>query len=75
MPLWGTKGPEWTSQFIKDIYETVKAESRKEGMTALTSLTAAGEFKATLAVAAYMVIRLQKKGAPVAFHCTDTVRW
>ena len=73
MPLWGTKGPEWTSQFIKDIYETVKAESRKEGMTALTSLTAAGEFKATLAVAAYMVIRLQKKGAPVAFHCTDTV--
>lgn len=73
MPLWGTKGPEWTSQFIKDIYETVKAEARKEGMTALTSLTAAGEFKATLAVAAYMVIRLQKKGAPVAFHCTDTV--
>lgn len=73
LPLWGAKGPEWTSQFIKDIYETVKAEQRKEGMTALTSLTAAGEFKAVLAVAAYMVIRLQKKGAPVGFHCTDTV--
>ncbi len=73
MPLWGEKGPKWTAQFIKDVYETVKAESRKEGMTALTSLTGAGEFKATLAVAAYMVIRLKKKGAPLAFHCTDTV--
>lgn len=73
LPLWGEKGPEWTTQFIKDIYETVKAERRKEGMTALTSLTAAGEFKAVLAVAAYMVIRLNKKGAPVGFHCPDTV--
>jgi iron(III) transport system substrate-binding protein len=73
LPLWGEKGPEWTTRFITDIYETVKAERRKEGMTALTSLTAAGEFKAVLAVAAYQVVRLQKKGAPVAFHCPDAV--
>jgi iron(III) transport system substrate-binding protein len=73
LPLWGEKGPEWTTRFITDIYETVKAERRKEGMTALTSLTAAGEFNAVLAVAAYQVVRLQKKGAPVAFHCPDAV--
>ncbi|MDH3240817.1 MAG: extracellular solute-binding protein [Alphaproteobacteria bacterium] len=73
LPLWGEKGPQWTTRFITDIYETVKAERRKEGMTALTSLTAAGEFNAVLAVAAYQVVRLQKKGAPVAFHCPDAV--
>ena len=73
MPLWGAKGPEWTTQFIHDIYGKLKAERRKEGMTALTKLTAAGEFKATLAVAAYMVTRISKKGASVGFHCPDTV--
>jgi iron(III) transport system substrate-binding protein len=73
LPLWGEKGPKWTTQFIHDIYGEVKAERRKEGMTALTSLTGAGEFKAVLAVAAYMVIRMNKKGAPVDFHCPDTV--
>lgn len=73
MPLWGAKGPEWTTQFIHDIFGKLKAERRKEGMTALTKLTAAGEFKATLAVAAYMVTRVSKKGGPVAFHCPDTV--
>ncbi len=73
LPLWGAKGPEWTTQFIHDIYGKLKAERRKEGMTALTSLTGAGEFKATLAVAAYMVTRVAKKGAPLSFHCPDTV--
>ncbi len=73
MPLWGTKGKKWTIQFVHDIFGKVKAERRKEGMTALTKLTAAGEFKATLAVAAYMVTRVSKKGASVAFHCPDTV--
>ena len=73
MPLWGGKGPKWTTQFIHDIYGKLKAERRKEGMTALTKLTAAGEFKAMLAVAAYMVIRVGKKGGPIAFHCPDTV--
>jgi iron(III) transport system substrate-binding protein len=73
LPLWGEKGPKWTTQFIHDLYGTVKAERRKEGMTALTSLTAAGEFKAVLATAAYQVVRLKKKGAPIAFHCPDAV--
>ncbi|MDH3239108.1 MAG: extracellular solute-binding protein [Alphaproteobacteria bacterium] len=73
LPLWGEKGPEWTSQFIRDVYGKLKPERRKEGMTALTALTGAGEFKATLAVAAYMVTRVSEKGAPVAFHCPDTV--
>jgi iron(III) transport system substrate-binding protein len=73
LPLWGKKGPEWTTQFIRDLYGTVKAERRKEGMTALTSLTGAGEFKAVLSIAAYMAIRINKKGAPVDFHCPDTV--
>lgn len=73
LPLWGEKGPEWTSQFIRDVYTKLKPERRKEGMTALTALTGAGEFKATLAVAAYMVIRVKDKGAPISFHCPDTV--
>lgn len=73
LPLWGKNGPDWTARFVKDLYGTVKAEARKEGMTALTSLTAAGEFKATIAVAAYQVIRLGKKGAPIGFHVPGTV--
>ncbi len=73
LPLWGEKGPEWTTQFIKGVYTTLDPERRKEGMTALTALTGAGEFKAVLAVAAYMVIRVSEKGAPVSFHCPDMV--
>jgi ABC-type Fe3+ transport system substrate-binding protein len=73
LPLWGSKGPEWTTQFIHDVFGKLKAERRKEGMTALTALTGAGEFKATLAVAAYMVTRVAEKGAPVSWHCPDTV--
>jgi ABC-type Fe3+ transport system substrate-binding protein len=73
LPLWGKKGRDWTTRFVKGIFETVQAERRNEGMTALTSLAGTGEFNAVLAVAAGTVIALQKKGAPVGFHCPDTV--
>lgn len=73
LPLWGEKGPDWGKQFVKDLFETMKAEKRKEGMTSLTSLTAAGEFNGLLAAAEYQVQRLQKRGAPIGFHCLDTV--
>ncbi len=73
LPIWEQKGPEWTTGFIKDLYETVKAQRRKEGAIALVSLTAAGEFNAVLANAAYQVTMLQKKGGPVGFHCPEMV--
>ncbi|MFT5538706.1 MAG: iron(III) transport system substrate-binding protein [Alphaproteobacteria bacterium] len=73
LPLWGEKGPAWGTRFIHDLYDEVKPQRRKEGATALVKLVGAGEFNGVLATAAYHVERLQKKGAPVALHCADTV--
>lgn len=73
LPLWGEKGEAWSKDFAQRLFADVRPQRRKEGARALVSLVVAGEFNATLAAAAYQVKSVEKKGAPVAFHCPDVV--
>jgi iron(III) transport system substrate-binding protein len=73
LPLWGEKGEAWARNFATRLFAEVKPQRRKEGARALVSLVVAGEFNATLAAAAYQVRAIEKKGAPVGFHCPDIV--
>jgi iron(III) transport system substrate-binding protein len=73
LPLWGTKGEEWTTDYMKKIFSQVRPQRRKEGMNALVNLVAAGEFTAAVATAGYRVKFLVDKGAPVAWHCPEPV--
>ncbi len=73
MPLWGTRGEAWTTDYMSKIFSEVRPQRRKEGMNALVSLVAAGEFNAAVASADYRVAYMRKKGAPVAWHCPTPV--
>ena len=71
--LYGAWGPKRTAAYVKQFFEVVKPQFRKEGMSALLALAAAGEFKAALPAAAYNVRVFQKQGAPLAWHCPSPV--
>ncbi|HEY4134545.1 MAG TPA: extracellular solute-binding protein [Alphaproteobacteria bacterium] len=71
--LWGDKGEKWGSDFTRDLFEKLKPQRRKEGLTALTALTVAGEFHASLPSPEWVVQRYVTKGAPVGYHCPEPV--
>jgi iron(III) transport system substrate-binding protein len=71
--LWGNKGPEWTTNFMKRFVREVKPQFRKEGTNALIALTIAGEFEAAIPAAAYRTSQYVVKGAPIAWHCPEPV--
>lgn len=73
LPLWGSKGQDWTTNYVQKIFSEVKPQRRKEGMDALVSLVVAGEFDAAVASADYRVWQMAEKGAPVAWHCPEPV--
>jgi iron(III) transport system substrate-binding protein len=69
--LWGAKGPEWTTNYMKSFFEKVQPQLRKEGMDALVGLNIAGEFKAVIPAAEYRVKQNLIKGAPISWHCPE----
>jgi iron(III) transport system substrate-binding protein len=71
--LWGAKGPEWTTDFMKRFVREVNPQFRKEGTNALIALTIAGEFEAAIPAAAYRTSQYVAKGAPIAWHCPEPV--
>ena len=72
LPLWGTKGEEWTTDYMKKVF-TLNPHRRKEGMNQLVNLVAAGEYAAAVATAGYRIKEMRDKGAPVAWHCPEPV--
>ena len=73
LALWGEKGEQWGADFTKALFEKLQPQRRKEGLTALTNLTAAGEFHASLPSPEWVAQRLVTKGAPVSYHCPEPV--
>lgn len=71
--LWGVKGKDWTTDFMKRFVNDVKPQLRKEGTNALISLTIAGEFQAAIPAAAYRTSQYVFKGAPIAWHCPEPI--
>ena len=73
LPLMTEKGKAWAEEFAKTFFAVLKPQFRDEGMDALVDLMAAGEIHASLPTAEYNVKLLERKGAPVGWHCPDPV--
>jgi ABC-type Fe3+ transport system substrate-binding protein len=67
--LWNSRGEAWGKNFATTLFNDVKIQRRKEGMTAVTSLTAAGEFDANIPAPEWIAQKLANKGAPIGYHC------
>jgi iron(III) transport system substrate-binding protein len=71
--LWDEKGDKWGADFTRRLFDDVKPQRRSEGMTATTSLTAAGEFHANIPAPEWVAQKLATKGAPIDYHCPSPV--
>jgi iron(III) transport system substrate-binding protein len=71
--LWGDFGEKWGEGFTRALFEKLKPQRRKEGLTALTGLTVAGEFHASLPSPEWVAKRYATKGAPIGYHCPEPV--
>jgi iron(III) transport system substrate-binding protein len=71
--LWAQFGEEWGRKFTTDLFEKVQPQRRKEGLTALTGLTVAGEFYASLPSPEWVAAQYVQKGAPLDYHCPSPV--
>lgn len=69
LALWGGKGEAWGTDFTRRLFEDVKPQRRKEGMSAVTTLTGAGEFDANVPANTDRASQNAKKGAPISYHC------
>jgi iron(III) transport system substrate-binding protein len=64
--LWKAWGPEKTKAFLKDLF-ALEPQMRKEGMNAMVTLAAAGEFKMNFPAGHYRVKQMADEGGPVAW--------
>jgi len=71
--LWGDFGEQWGADFTRALFEKLQPQRRKEGLTALTGLTVAGEFHASLPSPEWVAKRYAVKGAPIGYHCPEPV--
>jgi len=71
--LWLAKGERWTKDFLTRLFNEVKPQLRKEGMSALAQLAAAGEFHAVIPSHYKSPYVLVQDGAPVGFFCPEPV--
>jgi ABC-type Fe3+ transport system substrate-binding protein len=71
--LWGSNGNAWGVDFTRRLFEEVQPQRRKEGLTAATGLTSAGEFHASLPAPEWVAQKLAAKGAPLGYHCPSPV--
>jgi iron(III) transport system substrate-binding protein len=69
LSLWSANGEKWGQDFTRRLFNDVKPQKRKEGMTQMTALTVAGEFYANIPSPEWVAQRYAKKGAPISYHC------
>lgn len=73
LPLWSAWGPEASGEFIRRLFEENRPSQRKEGVSALTSLTAAGETLVSVPAADYRVYQSSSSGGAIAWHCPEPI--
>ncbi len=71
--LWGQFGETWGTKFTSALFEKLRPQRRKEGLTALTALAVAGDFHASLPSPEWVAKRYVTKGAPLGYHCPEPV--
>jgi iron(III) transport system substrate-binding protein len=69
LALWAAKGEKWGKEFTRRLFTEVNPQQRKEGMSANTALTVAGEFHANIPAPEWRAKTYADKGAPVSYHC------
>jgi iron(III) transport system substrate-binding protein len=69
LALWSHNGEKWGQDFTRRLFEVVQPQQRKEGMSASTALTVAGEFHANIPGPERRAKTYADKGAPVGYHC------
>ncbi|HEU0072101.1 MAG TPA: ABC transporter substrate-binding protein [Alphaproteobacteria bacterium] len=70
--LYTINGEDWGRKYMDDLFK-LNPQLRKEGLSALLSLVAAGEMDATIPAAMDRVAQIRQTGAPVAHHCPEPV--
>lgn len=73
LALWAAKGEKWGEQFTRRLFTEVDPQQRKEGMSASTALTVAGEFHANIPAPEWRAKTYADKGAPIGYHCPEPV--
>jgi ABC-type Fe3+ transport system substrate-binding protein len=71
--LWTAHGKDWVMNYMDKLFTTVKPQHRKEGLSAVVGLVVAGEFVASMPSAQGAVKQMERRGAPVAWHCPSPV--
>ena len=71
--LWAVNGEAWGSDFTRRLFEADQPQRRKEGMNAVTGLTVAGEFDASIPAPERAVAKFIQRGAPLGYHCPEPV--
>jgi iron(III) transport system substrate-binding protein len=72
LALWSAKGEAWGRDFTRKLFD-LAPQQRKEGLMAITALTVAGEFYASLPSPGERAQEYANKGAPIGYHCPDPV--
>jgi ABC-type Fe3+ transport system substrate-binding protein len=71
LSVWKAKGEDWTKQFLTRLFLEVKPQLRREGLSQLVNLVAAGEAHAAIPSNNKRPFQLSLEGAPVAFTCPE----
>jgi iron(III) transport system substrate-binding protein len=71
--LWASLGESWGERFTRGLFETVQPQRRTEGLSAVTSLTVAGEADANIPAPERRVSTLVSHDAPIGYHCPEPV--
>jgi iron(III) transport system substrate-binding protein len=71
LTLWGAKGEKWGQEFTRRLFTEVNPQQRKEGMSASTALSIAGEFHANIPGPERRAKSYADKGAPIGYHCPE----
>ena len=69
LALWGAKGEKWGENFTRRLFTELDPQQRKEGMSASTALSIAGEFHANIPGPERRAKSYADKGAPIGYHC------
>lgn len=69
--LWMVRGEKWAKDYMTKLFSEVKPQLRKEGMSALVQLIAAGEFHAATPSNYRRTYQMVLDGAPVGFFCPE----
>ena len=69
--LWNAKGENWAKDFSQKLFNELKPQLRKEDMSAMLGLLAAGEFHAVIPALEASTHKEVLNGAPLGFTCPE----